>query len=79
MYMYTHGYIYIYIYIYMYTCIELLGNMPLLRLQSSEGKFTMSREIQPVRRSVRRHEVARLRKWHVWCLLGGVIGGLGGE
>ena len=30
-------------------------NMPLLRLQSSEGKFTMSREIEPVRRSFRRH------------------------
>ena len=40
--------------------------MPLLRLQSSEGKFTTSREIEPVRRSFRRHgsctftEVARL-------------------
>ena len=39
--------------------------MPLLRLQSSERKFTMSREIEPVRRSFRRRrsctftEVAR--------------------
>ena len=47
------------------------GHMPLLRLQSSEGKFTMSCEIEPVRRSFCRHcaEVARLRKWHDWCLL----------
>ena len=30
------------------------ANMPPLRLQSSEGKFTMSREIEPVRRSFRR-------------------------
>ena len=30
-------------------------NMPLLRLQSSEGKFTMSREIEP-----------HLRKWRVY-------------
>ena len=42
------------------------ANMPLLRLQSSEGKFTTSREIEPVRRSFRRRrsctltEVARL-------------------
>ena len=41
-------------------------NMPLLRLQSSEGKFAMSREIEPVRRSFCRRgsgtftEVARL-------------------
>ena len=41
-------------------------NMPLLRLQSSEGKFTMSCEIEPVHRSVCGHgsftftEVARL-------------------
>ena len=41
-------------------------NAPLLRLQSSEGKFTMSHEIEPVRRSLRRSrsctfmEVARL-------------------
>ena len=41
-------------------------NMPLLRLQSSEGKFTMCREIEPVRRPICRHgsctftEVARL-------------------
>ena len=39
---------------------------PLLRLQSTEGKFTTSHEIEPVRRSFRRHgsstfaEVARL-------------------
>ena len=30
-------------------------NMPLLRLQSSEWKFIMSREIEPVRRSFCRH------------------------
>ena len=30
-------------------------DMPLLLLQSSEGKFTMSREIEPVRRSFRKH------------------------
>ena len=30
-------------------------NMPLLRLQSSEAKFTKSREIEPVRRSFCRH------------------------
>ena len=41
-------------------------NTPLLQLQSSEGKFKMSREIEPVRRSFCRHgsctftEVARL-------------------
>ena len=41
-------------------------NTPLLRLQSSEGNFTRSREIEPVRRSLCRHrsrrftEVARL-------------------
>ena len=41
-------------------------NMSLLRMQSSEGKFTMSREIEPVRRSFCRRgsctftEVARL-------------------
>ena len=41
-------------------------NIPLLRLQSSEGEFAMSREIKPVRRSCYRHgcfmftEVARL-------------------
>ena len=44
-------------------------NVPVLSLQSSEWTFTMSREIEPVRRSLRRHKVARLRKWHVWCLL----------
>ena len=42
------------------------ANMPLVRLQSSEGKFATSREIEPVRRSFCRHrsrtstEVARL-------------------
>ena len=42
------------------------ANMPLLRLQSSEGKFTMSREIERTRRPFCRHgssmftEVARL-------------------
>ena len=41
-------------------------NIQLLRLQSSEGKFTMSREIEPIRRSFSIHrsgtftEVARL-------------------
>ena len=30
-------------------------NVPLLRLRSSEGKFTMSREMKPVRRSFCRH------------------------
>ena len=35
--------------------VRLPLNIPLLRLQSSEGKFTMSREIEPVRRSFRRH------------------------
>ena len=41
-------------------------NMPLLRLQSSEGKFTMPREIEPIRRPFCKHrsctfkEVARL-------------------
>ena len=30
-------------------------NMPLLRLQSSQGKFAMSAEINPVRRSFCRH------------------------
>ena len=44
-------------------------NVALLRLRSSEGKFTMSCEIESERRSFCRHEVARLRKWHVWCLL----------
>ena len=48
-------------------------NTPLLRLQSLEGEFATSREIEPVRRSFRSHEVARLRKWHVWCLLEGAI------
>ena len=36
-------------------------NMLLLRLQSSEGNFTMSREIEPVRRSF-----CRRRKLHVY-------------
>ena len=42
------------------------ANTPLLRLQSSEGKFTTSREVEPARRSFYRHgsrkltEVARL-------------------
>ena len=46
------------------TC-DIGEHMQLLRLQSSEGKFTMSREIEPGRRSFRRHrsctftEVAR--------------------
>ena len=31
------------------------ANEPLLRLQSSEGKFTTSREVELVRRSFRRH------------------------
>ena len=48
------------------TKLETSANMPLLRLQSSEGKFTMAREIEPVSKSFRRHgscafaEVARL-------------------
>ena len=49
-------------------------NTPLPRLQSSEGKFTMSREIEPVRRSFCRHgsctfkEVARLMLSGKMCL-----------
>ena len=47
----------------MYICLFTSGgtkratsaNMPLLRLQSSEEKFTMPREIEPVRRSFCRH------------------------
>ena len=57
-----HNIIYIYIYIYIYThnihmyisggtIRDTSMNTPLLRLQSSEGKFTRSREIEPVRRS----------------------------
>ena len=48
-----------------HTC-DFSVNMPLPRLQSSEGKFNMSHEIESVRRSFRRHgsctftEVARL-------------------
>ena len=52
-------------------------NMPFLRPQSSEGNFTMSREIRPVRRSFCRHgsctftEVARLvHSGNVWRVLG---------
>ena len=44
-------------------------NMQLLRLQSSEGKFAMSREIELYAGPSAGAEVARLRKWHVWCLL----------
>ena len=48
---------------------NVLLNMPLLRLRSSEGKLTPSRDIAPVRRSFRRHRSCTfLRKWHVWCL-----------
>ena len=47
------------------------ANMPRLHLQSSEGKFTMSLEIEPVRRSFCRHgSCTFLQKWHVWCLPG---------
>ena len=42
-----------------------------LRLQSSEGKFTKSREIErPYTGPSAGTEVVRLQKWHVWCLLG---------
>ena len=55
-------------------------NVPLLRLQSSEGKFTMSREIEPIRRSFCRRrsraftEVASLvpsglGKWAVYIYI----------
>ena len=75
-------YVYIYIYIYICQSDVQLHkhrrgqsggtkratsmNRPLLRLQSSEGEFTMSRKIEPVRRSFCRHgsctftELARL-------------------
>ena len=43
--------------------------VPLLRLQSSEGKLTMSREIEPDAGPSAGTEVARKRKWHAWCLL----------
>ena len=74
-YIHTYRYTYNYIYIYIYTCISCISggakcatfvNMPVLHPQSSEGKFATSREIEPVRRSLRRRgsrtftEVARL-------------------
>ena len=71
--LYTYIYIYTYLlYIYIYTGFVrrrqtcYLPNVLRLRLQSSEWKFTTSREIEPVRRSFRRRrsctftEVARL-------------------
>ena len=36
---------------------------------AKQGKFTTSREIELVRRFFCRPEVARLWKWHMWCLL----------
>ena len=69
MYVYVCIYMYIslslslHIYIYIHRYIE---DMPVLRLQSPEGKFAKSREIEPVHRSCCRHgsgkftEVARL-------------------
>ena len=53
-------------------------NVPLLRLQSSEWKFTVSREIEPVRRSFCRRRSCTFTKWHIWCLRekGGVSGAL---
>ena len=56
---YVYIYMCIYIYIYIYPSVRTgsggtkratSANMPLLRPQSSEGKFTMSREIEPVSR-----------------------------
>ena len=44
-------------------------NTPLLQLQSSEGKSTMPREIEPARKSFcRRRSCTFLRKWRVWSL-----------
>ena len=66
--MYEYMYIYIYIHIFVWCfqpdppapCqaapnVRLPCNMPLLRLQRTEGECTMSREIEPVRRSLCRH------------------------
>ena len=70
-YIYIHTYLYVYVYIYIYIYIytphypggtkrATSANMPLPRLQSSEGKVTTSREIEAVRRSF-----LQARKLHV--------------
>ena len=45
------------------------ANMPLLRLQSSEENSQCLAKSSPYAGSSAGAEVARLRKWHVWCLL----------
>ena len=76
--------IYIYIYTHIYTLLIILiiivhmsggtkratsVSVPRLRLQSSEGKFTISLKSSSYAGASAGAEVARLRKWHAWCLL----------